>query len=333
MSRSADVSALDGIQIGFYENWMFDQIITMFVDQYGSDRHRQTDLFRQFYEAPFQREQGIRLVAIDGETVCGFQSYFYWPYVYQGRTLRTFQSGNSLVAPAYRGRQIFARLLNYLNCLSPAERPQIECLMGFPVEMSYGSFLRNQWSNPLDLHWYIRPIHPLSIVRPYTPLAQDWHFETPAPVDPYYPDSQIVLSKDQAFVEWRRTSRAEPAGYLYQNHADSRGRVRFELKANRRGRINELVLGDVVRSSPDPQLLVAALRTLIRSAGSHPFVTMLSVALNDQSSDRGMLRALRRNGFFKVNRSIHFIAKSIGNFPESTMPDRWTLLRSDIDTW
>jgi hypothetical protein len=57
--------------------------------------------------------------------------------------------GARFVSPEYRGRQIFARLLNFLSQIR--DRPQVDFLMGFPVEMSYGSFLRNGWHNPLNL--------------------------------------------------------------------------------------------------------------------------------------------------------------------------------------
>ena len=46
---------------------------------------------------------------------------------------------------------IFARLLGYLDEHGAEHR--VDFLMGFPVEMSFGSFLRNGWDNPTDLSW------------------------------------------------------------------------------------------------------------------------------------------------------------------------------------
>ncbi len=326
----------DGIRIGYYEDWMFDQVIGMFVAQYGLGPEQQRTSFRQFYEATFQLSQGIRLVALDGQTVCGFQSYFYWPYCYQGTSLRTFQSGNSLVSDRYRGRQIFARLLNFLPEANTSDRPEIDFLMGFPVEMSYGSFIRNKWANPLDLVWYTKPIHPFAVVRAYQPERSDWHFETVGEeVKAFYEEGQITLSKGVEFAKWRRASSrdAEPQ-YLYWHYYDANGTIRFELKPQRRGWVNELVLGDIVRSSPDPSLLRAGLKNLIRVAKEHFFLTILSIALNEQSADRSLLSAIKACGFFKLKNRIHFIVKPLGDgLPECSDPRRWYLLRSDIDTW
>ena len=326
----------DGIRIGYYEDWMFDQVIGMFVAQYGVGPEQQRTSFRQFFEAPFQLSQGIRLVALDGQTVCGFQSYFYWPYCYRGTSLRTFQSGNSLVSEKYQGRQIFARLLNFLAEANTSNRPEIDFLMGFPVEMSYGSFIRNKWANPLDLGWYTRLIHPFSVVRTYKPERSDWRFETVGEeVKAYYEERQITLSKDVEFAKWRRaSSRDAVPQYFYLHYHDANGTIRFELKPQRRGLINELVLGDIVRSSPDPSLLRVGLKNLIRVAKEHSFLTILSIALNEQSADRSLLRTLKACGFFKLKNRIHFIVKPLGDsFPECTDPSSWNLMRSDIDTW
>lgn len=322
----------DEIRIGFYEDWMFDQVIDMKVAQYGQPREREVAQFRAFYEAPFQRPHGIRLVALDGEVVCGFQSYFYWPYHYAGRRLRSFQSGNSLVSEAYRGRRIFARLLNFLA--ETEERPDIDFLMGFPVEMSYGSFIRNGWDNPFDLSWFVRPIHPFSVVSAHRPAASDWRFETePEAVEEVYPPTQFVLSRGADFVDWR-TSYAEVAiEYLYFHHRQDGKTVRFTLKANRRGRINELVVGEVARESDDPALLAGALAALVKATRGHSFVTLLSIAINAGSDDPALLKGLRRRGFFKIKKTVPFIVKPLGDLEGVLDPSRWRVFRGDIDTW
>ena len=322
----------DGIQIGHYEDWMFDQVIDMIVAQYGRDRDNEARLFKLFYESPFQRPNGIRLVAREGETVCGFQSYFFWPYMYRGQRLRTFQSGNSLVSPDYRGRRIFARLLNHLE--ETQDRPPIDFLVGFPVEMSYGSFIRNGWDNPFDLTWMVRLIRPLSIVKAHEPSDADWHLDrSPEPVKALYPDQRFALSQDEDFVSWRREYAGAEAPYRYYHHQVSGKTVRFGLKPNRRGRLNELILGEIVRDDPDPELLSTGLRALVRAVRGHPFVTMLSIALNADSSDPHLLSALRRRGFFRIQKKMYFILKTLGSLEGTTDPQGWDVFRSDVDTW
>ena len=332
MALGGELEAGDSLNIGYYEDWMFDQVIDMIVAQYGRERDGEVELFRRFYEAPFQRNVGIRLAALDGERVCGFQSYFYWPYVYQGEKLRSFQSGNSLVSPDYRGRRIFARLLNFLA--ETEDRPEIDFLMGFPTEMSYESFIRNGWDNPLDLSWYIRPINPLSIIGAEVPEPVDWLFKrTAESVDPLYPRWAFALSKDDDFVEWRRSCPAQGSEHLYFHHREGSNSIRFELKPNRRGRIQELVIGDIVRDSEDPMLLKNGLQQLVRAARSHRFLSALSIPINRGSADRTLEKALRRRAFLRINKKINFIVKPIGAVAESTDPAHWQLYRSDIDTW
>jgi len=311
---------------------MIDQVIDMIVDQYGQPRDYESTLFKAYYDAPFQREHGIRLVAVDGETVCGFQSYSYWPYVYQGQQLRSFQSGNSLVSGNYRGRKIFARLLNYLS--ETDNRPDIDFLMGFPVEMSYGSFMRNDWENPLNLNLYVRPIRPLLILSSKQPSPSDWSFETsPEKVDAIYPENQFALSKESDFVDWRAGYYDDRRTHFYLHHREGGKTIRFALKPNRRGRITELIVGDIVRDSDDPTLLKSGLRALVRATRGHSFVTILSIALNAESSDQSLVRALHRRGFFKIRQKIYYIVKPLREFDGLLDSHRWQLFRSDIDTW
>jgi len=97
----------------------------------------------------------------------------------------------------------------------------------------------------------------------------------------------------------------------------SGGDVRFTLKFNRRGRIAELILGDVVASKPDPELARSALRALTRVVRQHRFVTILIVALNRHSRDGVLLRELRRALFFRLRPEIYFIVRDLGGFPDS----------------
>ena len=322
----------DGLQISYYEDWMFEQVIDMVVEQYGRDREGESELFRKFYEAPFQLDSGIRLVALDGERVCGFQSYFYWPYMFSGQKLRSFQSGNSLVSPDYRGRRIFSRLLNFLHELE--DPPQIDFLMGFPVQMSYGSFIRNGWDNPFDLSWYARPIHPQSVLSAREISTSDWHFDRePEPVEAVYPQGVFALSKEEGFSEWRRSYPSLNSTHFYFHYSQENKTVRFELKPNRRGRIQELMIGDIVRDSEDPALLVNGVRELVRAARGHRGLTILTVALNRDSSNNAFLRSFRRRGFFRLRNKIYFIVKPVREMPEAVDPACWQLYRADIDTW
>ena len=328
---SAARPADDGIRIRYYEDWMLGQVVEMFQAEYGRDPETEQQAFLSFYEHPFQREHGIRLAAVDGERVCGFQSFFSWPYVYQGRQLSVLQSGRSLVSPHYRGHRVFARLLNFL--WETDERPDVDFLMGFPVEMSFGSFQRNGWSNPLDLAWYGRLIHPLSAAGAYLPSDADFRLDrAPEEIEAYYPDSSFALSRNPAFMEWRRGVRTGDA-YYYFHHRQAGKQVRFELKSNRRGRVNELIIGDISQDSGDPRLLLTGLQELVRAVRRHRFVTLLSIAMNPVTTDVGLVEGLKKCRFIRLRPRIHFIVKQVADVPACEDPKSWWLLRSDVDTW
>jgi GNAT superfamily N-acetyltransferase len=323
--------ARDGITIAPYEDWMRDPVVDMFVAQYGTERAAQEQHFVRFYEHSSQRVRGIRLVALDERKVVGFQSFFSWPYRRGSRQIEAFQSGNSLVDAGYRGRKIFARLLNHLDRLKEV-RP-IDFLVGFPVQMSYGSFIRNGWANPLNLAWYARVIHPTSVLfQPNLSTAPTTLDAQSEAIVAHYPDDVYALSKDEDFESWR-SAYQHASRHLYFHHRAFGGDIRFALKFNRRGRIAELIVGDVVATKPDPELTRSALRALIRVVRQHRFVTILTVALNRHCRDALLLRELRRALFIPLRPQIYFVVKDFGGFPDITDQSRWRLFRSDIDTW
>ena len=137
-----------------YEDWMRPQIVALFNAEYGTVEQSFDQLFVNFYEHPFQLQHGIRIVALDGESVAGFQSFFYWPMMHGGIVIRAYQSGNSLVHPEYRGKGLFAKMLNYIH--DEHSEFQFDVLIGFPVEASYNSFIRNGWLNPFNLQWHVK---------------------------------------------------------------------------------------------------------------------------------------------------------------------------------
>lgn len=321
------------ISITPFEDWMALQVIEMIATNYGRDVSAVEEFFHRFYEHPFQRRHGIRLVALDGQRVCGFQSYFYWPYVRDGSVKRSLQSGQSIVAGDYRGRRIFARLLSFLD--QHAVDPPVDFLMGFPVDMSYGSFIRNGWANPFDLAWYGRPTRPLASARGELPSKDDYRFErSPRSVVPSYPANGFSLSKASDFQHWRSSYSETRGQHLHFHYGEGSNELQFELKANRRGRANELVVGDIVGAIDNRHLLRAGFRELVRFTREHRFITFISVAVNPKVDNSAILASIRRTGFLRYwGRTIPFIIKPIRPDPSYTDPGLWHVLRSDIDTW
>ncbi|MBI4947868.1 MAG: GNAT family N-acetyltransferase [Bacteroidetes bacterium] len=317
------------MEIGVYEDWMRPQVAKMFSLQYGLNENDFSKLIEDFYEHPYQKDRCLRIVAKEEDRVIGFQSFFYWPYRFNNKIYNSFQSGNSLVHPEFRGKGIFQKLLTYIDTHS--RKLGIDFLIGFPVEASKKSFIRNQWENILNLQWHIKIINPLSFF--FSLRLQELHnvFNTPS----YTLDgnsSSFRLASNPDFSSWRNHYSKE-GRYLYFSFAQQNYSANFTLKfIKRRKYINELIIGDFQCNTNDLTFIHEAFNTLIRKARSLRFLSILTIAINERSS-YSLLKPLLQSGFKKTNKKIYFIIKDFSNNQAIHNPESWTLYRSDIDTW
>jgi GNAT superfamily N-acetyltransferase len=323
------MSAIGNIKIALYEPWMRDQIVQMICREYGFREEDEDRLIKNFYEHPYQREKSIRITALDGEKVVGFQSFFHWPYLLDGKPVNTYQSGNSIVDPDYRGRGIFSRLLMYLNEIR--EDKQIDFLMGFPVGGSYNSFIRNKWSNVLNLNWYMKVINPFSIVRKldFAKLSLE---DTPEYMLGIPAWKGFTLNCGPEFETWRKAY-SKSNNYFYFHYDDGSYRVQFDLKVNLRGRLKELIVGRVRTDCDNLDFLKKAVKGLVKKVRRQHAFTFISVALNRRYFKPEILMAFCQLGFKRINKEISFIVKDYRVGERVYKPELWELYRSDIDTW
>jgi GNAT superfamily N-acetyltransferase len=317
------------MEIKLYENWMKPQVVQLFCTQYGTNKTEQENLMENFYEHPFQKNKCIRIVALDGDKVIGFQSLFYWPYEKGGKVFNSYQSGNSLVHADYRGKGIFQKLLNYLDEYN--KELKIDFLMGFPVQQSYGSFMKNKWSNPLNLQWYISIINPLAFIFPVNIALL--HFDKmPIRITQTLSSDTFRLVYNKHFETWR-SSFSDTSKYCFFNYSENGNQITFSLKINRRNKwINELIIGDIRSSTNDISFIKKAVSKLKRKAFSCFSVSVIMVAVNDHALVP-INRILSSKNFFKIRKTIYFITKAFINDAAINDPKKWELYRSDIDTW
>jgi GNAT superfamily N-acetyltransferase len=309
-----------------YEDWMRPQVVALFDLEYGSGEAF-GDLFRSFYEHPFQISRCIRIVALEGERVAGFQSFFYWPVVIQGKEVKAYQSGNSLVHPDFRGKGLFGKMLNFIH--EPDSGFDCELLIGFPVEASYNSFIRNKWINPFNLQWYIKPLNPVRslLTDPAAKLRRA--FGDRVKMDFHAHTGHVHVAQLAAFDHYRF---GYEKGEFYRfNFEKNEYRAFFEMKFQVRKKvIKELVIGKFLVNTDDPQFMresISALLKAVRRAAGFSFV---SVAVNPLTQP--LVESLEACGFRKINKSIYFIAK--GELASSVNDwSNWWMFRSDIDTW
>jgi GNAT superfamily N-acetyltransferase len=308
---------------------MAPQVVSLIAREYSLSLEQERARFNSYFEHPFQKTRAIRLAALDGDAVCGFQSYVYWPYDYLGTTLHTHQSGRSIVSPEYRGRGVFAALLDFAW---QREHEGVDFLTGFPHAGSYGSLVRNRWENPLDLSWYVRLLHPLSALRHALPASPTPPFDmVPEPLQCSQPRDSFSLSRDPAFTAWRDAYSDHQ--YYYFHFTRRNLAVRYQLRPNQRGSVSEFVIGDIARESLDPDLLRSSLRALGRIARAQTRFTIISMALNDAYADPSLRLAARQAGFHRIRNKVHFMVKPMTPSLAPLDPRNWFLLRSDIDTW
>jgi len=245
----------------------------------------------------------------------------------KGIKTHSFQSGNSLVHPNYRGKGLFGKMLNYIHL--PESSVHHDLLIGFPVDASYPAFIKNKWLNPFDLQWYLKTMNPVLslLANPEKSLTLAFGKPTSAKADS--DQSLIYVSQTAAYDEYRfGYQKGDYYRFTYKNGNDE---VFFELKAQRRKKIiKELIIGKIIPSRSESALVSAAIKELIRVIKKHSNFTILSVAINSLSED--LKQGVLQNRFKKIDKKIHFIAK--GKLADDAKDwSKWWMFRADIDTW
>lgn len=310
-----------------YQDWMRPQVIAMFANEYGVITDEFEKLFNDFYESPYQKNRCIRIVAVEGEMVGGFQSFFFWPLVRDGKTHYTLQSGNSLVHPQFRGKGLFAKMLDYIH--QPENNYKIEGLIGFPVEMSYNSFIRNKWKNPFNLQWFIKPMNPILSLFSDASTQLDQHFGTRNPKSLLSDKSIIRIEQSDDFDNYRFSfQQGKYWRYIYEEGGEE---CLFEFKLQKRKKwITELVIGKCIPTSYDVHFLNNAFRFFQKEVRKATSVSFMSFACNPELQE--YQKVLMNNRFRRISKSIYFIVKG-PMFQDNNDWRHWDIQRGDIDTW
>jgi GNAT superfamily N-acetyltransferase len=327
-------SKVGNLKIQLYEDWMKEMVSQLFSHEYKIEHGSFLILFENFYEHPYQNKKCIRMVALDGKKVVGFQSFFYWPYLRDGKTINAYQSGNSLVHPDYRGQGIFQRLLNYID--EYHEHLQVDCLIGFPIDVSVGSLLRNGWKNILNLNWNIRMCSILSVVRKFNAekfalsIGSDTEHSRKSLTT--LSSEKIKLNQSADFMEWRRNY-YDPGQHFTYAFSKANKNIIFDLKINIRKRfIKELIIGNIRADNNDTALLSEALRALFKAARKSGRISIVSICYNI-SGNAELKTVLEKNGFKKIKNEIFFCVKPFKYSDALLQADNWDIYRGDIDTW
>jgi hypothetical protein len=319
------------MDIGLYEDWMKPQVARLFSMQYGIKEEDFSELIGNFYEHTFQKDKCIRIIAMEGKTVIGFQSFFYWPYLLNGNVINSYQSGNSLVHPHHREKGVFQKLLNYVD--EHKEKLAIDVLIGFPIDQSVGSLIRNKWMNIFNLQWFVKSGNPLSILLPLNVKKLNTCFPpVEAPDHSASTTEFLKLSHAPAFNAWRATH-YDHTNYFSFVYKKGKDELILKLKTNIRKKvINELIIGDVITSSYEPSFLEGAFQEFLKKTKKIYSISIISIAYNTNADDRLSI-VLASTGFKKIKKQIYFCVKPFSNNASFTDVSKWMVYRGDIDTW
>lgn len=320
----------DNIRIQLYEPHMKQQVAKLFELEYKISDVEFGNFMSRLYDHPYQKNKCIQIVALDGEKVIGFQSFFYWPYCYNNSTYKSYQSGNSLVHPDYRGKRLFARMLNFIH-----ENPvgkEVDFLMGFPVQASFNSFIKNGWDNLFNLQWYVKLMNPFGIVfsknnlRKYlTETTKQNGFDTL---------NAIHLCEESEFREWKKQLVYEPDSYYQYTYCKGEKIISFDLKIQvRKKLINELVIGSIRFDEKSKDEVNNAIVELIKTIRKAACVSMVSIAINETFQTPEIKNYFNKVGFKKIENKIFFIVKPLKKELPVTTASLWNIGRADIDTW
>jgi len=317
------------------EPWMLPGMAELQAGQYKVDPAKAEARLRTWFDSDFAHRQGsIALAGISGDRVIAMQTYSAWPYVRNGRSYRSLQSGATLVHPDFRGRKIFQRLLREGNRLATANGHDF--LVGFPVPMSLGGFVKDGWTNHGPLRWWTRALRPLALLQRKAPTST---LELPrCPGETFYPESvaptegrggMFSLTDEPDFFQWRYSHRAED--FRYFRHSRGTHSVHMILKPSTQHGFKEILIGKVRSRRGSSAFVGQALLRLGWTAYRNGAAAISTALLNPEPTT---LAALILAGFLPGKATAPLIVKPLHEMPDVTNKKFWrgTCLE-DIDTW
>ena len=300
------------------QDWQ--SVVQLFADEYGTEP--EAELAR--LQNSLKPEDDARaLVAKIDNVVLGFQSYMPWEVCQAGTTTRCFQSGNSIVAPAARGKGLFAQLLTADAGLSP-ETP----LFGFPVIASFQAFVRDGWTAPFRLESYVKPV--------LSRKSRDGTAQPPIPTSVntrQVPDGYVgFLCQEPPMRRQLRLSGEAAQTWLWQTDDQS---MIFNYKL-RKAQLKGLSLGTLVQLggvstlSDSRATLAEGVRSFLTMVGQQYGSCLVEFAVNSLSDQ--WPRVLDDLGFrWRRKAGCNFVVRNFG--PEPVPWNRWWVFRGDLDSW
>jgi len=315
--------------------WMIRGMAELQALQYKVDPEKAESRLRRWFDSDFAHRRGsIALAGVAGERVIAMQTYSAWPYVRNGVSYRSLQSGATLVHPDFRGRKIFQRLLLEGNRL--AIENGHDFFVGFPVPMSLGGFVKDGWTNLGSLRWWTRPLRPFALMRRSAasvalqpPPCPGKNLSIARLATIGTDDDAFSLSNDLDFLSWRYADR--PADFGHYSFSSRNRSVDIILKSTSKHGFREILAGQMRHRNASPAFVARALLALAWAAYRNGAAAVSTALLNPRPTT---LTAMLLAGFVPGKSTAPLIVKPLRPMPEVTSKQLWrgTCLE-DIDTW
>jgi len=313
------------MRVQLYDPSWKERVIRLTLHEYPFMESWFIKRFDALYEHPIQQGRHRILLATEGDALAGMVSYIHWPLSGAGEGCRSYQILGVLVSPDFRGRGVFATLLDGMK--QAGEEDRADYLIGFPVPASKPAFVKKGWKHVFDMHWYIRPVNILATLRrrPFKGAA----FSVAVP-EKLESDGLMQTAADPEFWNYRKDFMPEWDSWWHQYHSKGQT-INIQFRMGVRKGFNEAIIGKIYAGKAPALLIGAAIKDLLRALRREGSTVFASIAVNPAC---GSETAKAAEGlFFKTKKRVHFINLSFTGETEGLQPERWNMMRGDIDTW
>jgi hypothetical protein len=217
----------------------------------------------------------------------------------------------------------------------------VDFIIGFPVAMSYGGFIKDQWIHMGSPRWLIYPINYLNILQKKSKrvFTQDLTAKfCKAPewsegVTRFGADGRIYLESTKEYLTYRYSGKKNYSFFVFDFEGIT---FNFICKSKMTHGFLEIVIGDILTDAPysDYNKLYKAIKCLINLIKQLNAFDAISILINSKMTR--LAAVLIAHMFVPLGRTVSFIVKPLNeqtNHKLFSDYKLWPLMNADIDTW
>jgi hypothetical protein len=324
------------LEIIRFEPSMCRQVAELDLIQLEDGVQKKSERYRHLlFETYPVKHSTIGLVGVINSQIVAAQLFMHWPLKKGSVSYKVFQSGNSLVHPNFRGQGIFQKMLSEGSAIG--HKIKADFFIGFPVQMSYGAFIKDGWVDVGNLRWWTKVLRPIKLAR------QKWSdksYKTDNILEsPFlknnlnkYSDifsSRLTMRNKKEFIDWRYSQNII-GNYHWYEYVQNNISVAFLYKLTMEHGYSEILVGETYVSECNTNIFTKALKKFCDEIKKKSYIQAISFALLSPSVST--IYSLIRNRFVPHKKTAPLLSKTISSeFP--TNKYKWDISLGCIDTW